>query len=254
MHLTTFTLSASLFMLIISAGLQKSGSALIFNMINDIVIHNNGSDVRILKEKHKLGLIIQYENCNISDLHWSRLKRLLFLAVNTKFVVKTHSGPSRIVKFLQRIGFVKVVLIVRDPRDVVISAMDHGSRLREQGRNDTFAVCTSIAETVKNVKSWIDTIYLWYSAPSTLIIKYEDLINSQEDVLINVAKFLNLKVDAVFLETLKAKYDPGAPDDSVKNILHLNKAVVNRFTSVLTSEELIYVNGELKLELKQLGY
>ncbi|MDQ3112240.1 MAG: hypothetical protein M3R17_20335 [Bacteroidota bacterium] len=41
-------------MIVISAGMQKSGSAYVYNIINDLLVHGGHGDARQVKEKYKL--------------------------------------------------------------------------------------------------------------------------------------------------------------------------------------------------------
>lgn len=241
-------------MLIISAGLQKSGSALIFNILNDILKEKYDSDTRNLKSKYGLDEVLKYFNCNVEDLSWRKIKPLFWLSRRYTFVIKTHSSPTGVIKLLHRIGMVKTILIIRDPRDVTVSAMDHGMRLRVEGRTDAFASCTSLQATLPEVKSWIRKITPWLTCNQIMIIKYEDLINQQKTVLRSIFSFLGIFPDEQLIEVLYKRYDPIKPDISVRNHLHYNKAIIGRFREVLTSVEQELITKELENEMLLLGY
>ena len=82
-------------MIVLSVGLPKSGSALCFNLTNDLLCAAGHEDVRELKEKHGLTNILEFENCNVSNLAEGHLAPLLPLQeAGESFVVKTHCGPT----------------------------------------------------------------------------------------------------------------------------------------------------------------
>jgi hypothetical protein len=169
-------------------------------------------------------------------------------------VVKTHAGPTRLVRLLLLCSMIRALVIVRDPRDIILSAMDHGTKLRGEGRKDTFASCDTIEHTLIQVKQWIGTISPWLGCGKVLIVKYEDLTIRPEQTLKHIAAFLNLSVNKGFLEEIRRKYDAQQPDPSVRNILHYNKAVANRYLSHFTPEELEFITNTLKEELALLDY
>ena len=55
-------------MIVISAGMQKSGSAYLYNIINDLLIASGYKDARKIKAEHDLNNIMQWHNNNIGGL------------------------------------------------------------------------------------------------------------------------------------------------------------------------------------------
>ena len=120
-------------MLIVSSGMQKSGSAYIYNVINDLLIKSGKTDAREIKEKYQLANMRWYNN-NIFKMDWKSLWRLIRLSWKEKsFAVKTHSGPTSALNIFSKLGWVRVIYIYRDPRDVLLSAIDHGKRILAEG-------------------------------------------------------------------------------------------------------------------------
>ena len=99
-------------MLVISAGMQKSGSAYIYNLINDLLVSAGFKNARDIKEKYDLNEIMKWHNNNVGDLNRKLLLKLLYLSINEgTFAVKTHSMPTRFHNILLRLGLIKTIYI-----------------------------------------------------------------------------------------------------------------------------------------------
>ena len=64
-------------MLIISSGMQKSGSAYFYNVINEILVASgNGVDARQIKHNRNLDNLMKWHNNNIGALTLPKLIKL----------------------------------------------------------------------------------------------------------------------------------------------------------------------------------
>ena len=63
-------------MIVISVGMQKSGSAFFYNVINELEIEAGGADARKVKKKYGLDDVMKWGNNNIGRLYFHRLVRL----------------------------------------------------------------------------------------------------------------------------------------------------------------------------------
>jgi len=245
-------------MLILSVGMQKSGSGLLFNLTNDLLIRAGHCDVREVREKYGLEDILKFHNCNVGELSDEKLNRLLEVALIEKpFVIKTHAGIRPYVLRLLQQDRIKATVIYRDPRDVVISAMDHGKKIREQNGTHSFANCTSLEITVDIVRAWLDkSILPWLEYPSSnlLVMRYEQLISKPLEQLLRLAEFLDLHVALPELADIYRKYDTSNMDDFMKDYLHFNIGRTERFREVLTSSEIDYCNHAFHQHLLKLEY
>jgi hypothetical protein len=243
-------------MIVISAGMQKAGSGLYFNLTNDLLIAAGMQDVREIKEKHGLEDLLKHYNCNISELVKNNLAPLLSIHESgNSFVVKTHNGPTKFLKKLIKKGVVKVTCIYRDPRDVTLSAMDHGKKIRDKGESHSFVHCTTTAETVPMVKSWLDTsIMEWLKLKDLLCVEYEDLIENPIEELEKLCKFLGIDYSHIDLQSLYAKYSRDNLDDSSKNFLHFNVGKTGRYLTAMSKEDLNLCNRHFSKYLKKLDY
>ena len=70
--------------LVVSAGMQKSGSAYICNIINDLLVHAGFSDARFIKQKYFLDDLMKDHNNNIGSLNKANLIKLVKIAFKEK--------------------------------------------------------------------------------------------------------------------------------------------------------------------------
>lgn len=242
-------------MIVMSAGLQKCGSGLYFNLTNDLLIAAGKEDVRAIKERFKLENILQHYNCNISNLSENNLNYLLSIHETGKtFVVKTHMGPTKFLEILMKKGIVKASCIYRDPRDVVLSAMDHGEKIRKKGETHTFASCSSIEKTIKSVKTWLDNIMRWFELDDVLLVKFENLIEKPIEQLERLAKFLEIDTTNIDLELIYSKYDIEKLDDFQKDYLHFNIGNTGRFRTIMEEKDLNMCNKHFFKYFEKMGY
>lgn len=244
-------------MIFISAGLQKSGSGLFFNLTNDMLIAGGGKDIRNIRQKYHLEAVIKHYNCNLGSLSSDTLNDLLRIhKQENSFVVKTHSGPSTVVKTLMNQGIVKVTCIYRDPRDVILSAVDHGEKLRKKGDADhIFATCTSVENTLPIVKKWLDNgIMKWLVLDDVLTVKYENLIKKPVEELQRLGEFLCIDTEPIDFETLYSRYKTEKLDDFQKDYLHFNVGSTERYRSVMPVNQLNMCSRYLSMYLRRMGY
>lgn len=243
-------------MIVISAGMHKAGSGLYFNLTNDLLVAAGMQDVREIKEKHGFTDLLKHYNCNIGELVENNLEPLLPIHESgSSFVVKTHRAPTSFLKRLMKQGVVKVTCIYRDPRDVVLSAMDHGKKIREKGGNHSFVHCTTTAETTPRVKSWLETSIMdWLKLKDVLSVKYEELLENPTRELEKLCNFLGIDYSHIDLQTLYKKYRSGNLDDAAKGYLHFNVGKAGRFHSTMSVEDLEICNRHFSKYYQELGY
>jgi hypothetical protein len=244
-------------MIIISAGLQKAGSGLYFNLVNDLLIASGGDDAREIKRAYQLDDILQHHNCNIGDLRWAQIKKLLLPHLQGKrFVVKTHSKPTFVVKLLIVLGIVKALCIYRDPRDVVLSALDHGQKIRARGEQHTFASCLTVDNTIPQVKHWLGDTIRWMELKDVLTVRYEDLLAEPVAELQRLAAFIGIDCAAAGIDpaALLSRYQGQQLDSSMKDYLHWNRGVAGRYQNSMPQAEQRRCDEQFAPYLKRLGY
>jgi hypothetical protein len=243
-------------MIVISSGIQKSGSALYFNLTNDLLIATGGQDVRKIRAKFGLEKLMKYHNCNIGSLARENIEQLLQIHRSDHlFAVKTHDGPTKFVKLLMSRSIFKVTHIYRDPRDIVLSAMDHGEKIRREGLNHTFAFCSTMENTIMQVKKWLDKSTMeWIKLDGILSTKYEELIANPVSELNRLAEFLDIQVTMADLEGICSRYGSKKLSAFQKEYLHFGVGTAVRFRRVMNKQDLDLCNQHFSRYLAKLGY
>lgn len=241
-------------MLVISAGMQKSGSAYIYNLINDILISSGKPDARKVKDKYGLKEVMKWHNNNIGQLEKGLLTKLVLLSlIEGKFVVKTHSGPSRFHNLLLRLKLIKTIYVYRDPRDVLLSAQDHGRKIIDDGDDHTFAQMIDFNDAFNNVKIWANIFKSYKKNKSVLLIRYEDMIDAPMVELQNICSYLNVGVSEEILKMILTKYDRKNPNANMTG-LHFNKGITYRYRNELTDPQIDRFSSELGIVIEEMGY
>jgi len=178
-----------------------------------------------------------------------------------------------------KLDIYKIIYIVRDPRDVVISGVHYfkflprllaekGGRLKiNRVLRKTYNKLVSkkekkrqMAEAVlngnKNINPWFDSSWIdhftSYISKDILIIKYEDLINSTETESQNILNYLGAEKDILHLKKSvknqsfqnRKKQDFDKKDNHQKNILRTGKT--ENWKTELTEKEKNLFKNKLK--------
>ncbi|MBI5100158.1 MAG: sulfotransferase domain-containing protein [Nitrospirae bacterium] len=242
-------------MVLISGGMPKSGSAYIFNLLNDLFILSGDSDVRQIKRKYKLDKTLRDYNCNIGKL--TPLKLLLLILLSKRegpFVVKTHIQPTKFVETLIKLDFIKAIYIYRDPRDALLSAVDHGKRILQKGENHTFAGMVDFENAFEAVQDWIKVWEKWNGCRGVYLLRYENLVNNPVEQMKLIANYLNYKVSSDHINTMLKKYNKNNLDEFKESYLHFNKGVSNRYRQDMSDEHKMIFKEKLGEKLIQMGY
>lgn len=241
-------------MIIISAGMQKSGSAYKYNILNDLLVASGKSNARDVKESAGLESIMQWHNNNVGELDKDSLKKLRSASKkHGDFAVKTHSGPTRYLDYLLKWNKVKVIYIYRDPIDVLLSAIDHGKKILAEGEDHTFAGMTDFNEALKNVKQWITIQREYSSNKRVLSIKYEELMEDGVGTVKRICDYLKLELPEDQIKEILHRYDKDNPAGNFKG-LHFNKAKTQRYREEMSAEQLRLVDVELGFDLDRMDY
>jgi hypothetical protein len=117
----------------------------------------------------------------------SRLKsHILEITGKSIWAEKTPTNIYLIGEFLKVFPEAKVIHIVRDPRDVILSLMSRGA---------------SISRGAERWLTAVSAIYNYRNHPNVLEIKYEDLILESEKTMNRVCSHLNVEFDMDFFAT-----------------------------------------------------
>lgn len=188
-------------------GLPRSGTTLLSLILNETSFFCSSSEMRVMDSLifPILDLIESDKNLILSNSLFgftshdilrtfclAESKRLAFIAeVNGKelFVDKSCYLIERLDEIRALFGErIKIVFIIRDPRDVLCSLMEHPNTLPMNYRG----ACLRPTELVKYIHAAFHAmISYWTRYPNdTIVIKYETLIENQQHELKRVGDFL----------------------------------------------------------------
>jgi hypothetical protein len=241
-------------MIVISASLQKSGSGWYFNLTNDLLVAAGHDDVRALRERYRLYDALEDENCRVNTRPGPLLKLYRLHRRGHTFVVKTHAPPTPGLRLLLALGAAAVTYIYRDPRDVVLSALDHGREAREADPANALARLHSVEDAARYVAGLLDPLEGWRRRPETLLVRYESLRADPAAELRRLARHLRLDVDDGAIEGIVGRYDRGTLGEQERRALHFNRGVVGRYAEELSASERAACERLLGPHLERLGY
>jgi hypothetical protein len=203
--------------------------------------------------------MLKYYNCNIGRPIWPKMALLAIphLLGNT-FVVKTHAGPTRSLRYLMSHSAARATYIYRDPRDAAVSAYNHGRKLREQGETHSFAKLETMATALLAAADWLHVWDEWTSLGNVLVTRYEDLLTDPVDELERLSRFLSVDSSPEGLERIAARYQMNRKrkdqDSHLGLGVHFNQGVTGRYKEALTEQELALCDEYFAGYLPKMGY
>ena len=190
-------------MIIINTGIPKSGTTLFFNYQMDFIKKAFGPcGIEAWRDSNKGSFYIPA----FSD-------EMLFsmLDIHSKygsFVIKTHLPPDKNSRILVEDHRAKENCCYWDPRDIILSAIDHGNRTRKGlDESGAFADIYNVADGIRNVIAWVNIYFGWLDHGHALILQYEDFIPGQAAALQRMNDFLGLEFNHRILDQLLFDHD-----------------------------------------------
>ncbi len=241
-------------MIVLSVGMQKAGSAWYFNLTNDLLIYFGYQDARRVRERWYLRPVLFGSNCNAGRLTAPKLALLSIPHLQGQtFVVKTHKGLTWGARRLISLGVIKPTFIYRDPRDVAVSAFEHGERLRAIGSTHRpFARLKCIEDAILyaayRLKTWED----WSAIEQALLVRYEDLLRWPIEEMKRLVTFLGLELKD---DDVSRLLEPYLPENLVDPLaLHFNRGVIGRYKQIMTPAQIQLCNDLFSSHLQRMGY
>lgn len=241
-------------MLVISSGMQKSGTAYFYNVLNDLLIESGAANARMIKNEFSLEKILKDNNNNIDGISWKDLLKISIVSFKKgTFAVKTHYPNRRSFGILSKAGLLKIIYSYRDPRDVILSVIDHGKKLKESGETGNFTKMIEIDEAIRNVKIWINDWNELSGKNNILKYRYEDFLKEPELIFRKVSEFLKIEFSERSVKKILLRYNPSNPD-MPKGRLHFNKGIVDRFKTDMSVSDQKRVLESMGKEIAEMGY
>ncbi len=231
-------------MILLSNAIPKTGSTLIANFQQDIL--------QTLKEKcgqERLG--DKYSGRYIAIPAMSVLWNLA--RINKQygsFVVKCHWSPSKKLDLFCRSLDVKMTISYRDPRDVMLSMIDHGRRTKKRKvPSRAYSDCTNIIDLIPRTLKYLENFNTWQSKKFVHCIKYENLMADKHSVLCEMASFLGWEIEPPIIDRIINE------KDKIKATSHnFNKGTTERWKTELNELEKKTCKVAFEHHLINLGY
>lgn len=244
-------------MLVLSASLSKSGSAWFLHLTNHMMVAAGHPDNRMIRKKFDLQFL-KYAECNMQEPTSEKLRILTTSPVsNYSFVVKTHFPPNMHILRLFSEGKIKITFIYRDPRDIAVSGLEAGQKLRDRGKFESFGTLYTMEQSIKWTNRLIRERYdKWSEIEGVLSFKYEDLVENTMFQLLRLTEYLEIKVNK---DKIKKIIEQHSAENIKKlkvgkNDYHFNRAKVGSFREVMTPEEIELCYKTFEEYLDKMGY
>ena len=233
-------------MIVINNGVPKSATTLIMEYQKSLIMASssqNGLEEWVTQNNGSIFIP------SIQDTHLETLLR-----IEREFgdlVIKMHRPPSETnTRRLVEEFSARVTCCYRDPRDIVLSAMDHGVRTRNGlDKSGAFGNIITVEDGAREFKQWARIYYGWEKYGRALMIKYEDLMADRLSILTRVANFLEMHPGKQALERICDKHER-----EKKSAWNFNKGTSYRWKSEMTSDQLERCNELLSEDITRMGY
>lgn len=152
---------------------------------------------------------------------------------------------------MQSLGISKTTITYRDPRDVILSAIDHGRRTRASGLccDGGFVQYQTVLDSIPMVQHLISKFERWHQRTSVYCVKYENMMQNPQRELTAMTKFLNWDVSEKAIE----KAVESEQKERNKR-LNFNKGTTERWKHEMSAEEIEATSKAFYPFLKKMGY
>jgi len=240
-------------MIVLSAGMPKSGSTLLSFYQKNILeraLSGNGQErfEQLIREDIISGAGFFVHNFEAPGI----LDKLIELSREIgPFVVKAHVPVTPEIRERILEKRILATYIHRDPRDVILSAIDHGKRqTRNPALNVFFERFQNVGVSIPLVREYCKTALDWIHSGLCTVFTYHDLIHDPLPLLKSFCSLLSVAPDEGYIKTLVINFTV----DQISGRRQYNTGKLTRYREEMTPEDIDLCNRELKAELEQLGY
>lgn len=191
----------------------------------------------------ELGFVQQFNKENVTAI----------LSLEEKYgdlIIKTHSPPTDCIKSFIESGKVKTTFNFRDPRDTILSVVDHGARTRNgKDASGAFANIHSIKDALSFAKASIQLYYQWKEYGHALFIKYEDLMMNKVDHLFGMARYFGYMLDNNLVMNIYEKHE-----NMKESAWNYNTGRINRWKEEMSEDWIKKINYQFGKAIEEMGY
>lgn len=177
-------------MIYICYGVTKSASTFLYQLTEETFRAADRMVARLGRPFRPVDSVENYFNFIEADL----LDEIEHAIGRQDIVLKTHGTPPRDLAELVASGRVKVSASIRDPREIALSMLDHGSRSR-RWRKSPFSEFGTVADTLHALDLQIACFLDWAATPGVAVFRYNDICFDSAAVVRSVAAQIGAEVD-----------------------------------------------------------
>jgi len=163
--------------------------------------------------------------------------------------IKTHADINDFLIAAIRDSRIIMLTTYRDPRDMILSAIDHARRSKGT-KLAAFQEFTTVRESIPYAKSWCQMALNWIDSGLTLALPYEDLLIDPVSAIRRVAEFAKIPVCSDIITRIIQE----EKDSRTYAKKQFNKGLLSRFRDEMTSDEIAYCDEHLGEVIQRLGY
>ena len=178
-------------MIYISYGVPKSASTFTY-VVTEQVLKTAGYELATVSDAAKG----RKSRLNYIDpIAWHTIENVAAEIGVQSAIIKTHGAPDKcLLEAVERRG-VFASAVIRDPRDIALSLLDHARRSRELGGGD-FAELETVADTFSVIDEQIDRLQRWMQCRKVLLLTYDEISFNTEMAIRRIIAQLGLSVSA----------------------------------------------------------
>lgn len=211
-------------MLILSYGMPKTGSTLLFELTK-ATVESCGNVQELLPLSVATGHAVNFTD----PLTEAVLSQYQKAASDRLLVLKTHSAPTPYAKSEYEAGRIQLMIAIRDPRDIALSLVDHGNRSRADGK-PAFSQIHNLSDAAKALAGRTNEAMRWIEFARDKVYKYEEFATDLPGAVSRIAKQLNVRVSIEdVLSKMKGRFT------------QMNKGIINRHQKELGADEQIFL-------------
>ncbi len=138
-------------------------------------------------------------------------------------VVKTHVLPSPAVVAAISAGQARGSISLRDPRDMALSMLDHGTRARRKG-HFAFREYVTLPDTLDAIRLQVDALAAWLKLPDMLVLPYNLLAFDTETAVNKLLQHLGIAGNPAEIARMV----------SDKRYIQFNKGIRDRYKTAMS--------------------
>ena len=191
-------------MIYISYGVPKSASTFTYIVTQTVLQVAGYPTVQLPEQVKGVKSRLNY----VAAMSWGAIERVRAAIGEKSVVIKTHGAPDKRVMEAVARGEIYASAVIRDPREIALSLLDHASRSRSLGIPD-FAEFESLADTFKALDDQFGRrLGLWMQSDNVLLLTYDEIAFDTESAVRRIIKQLRVSVDpAAVMSALPERAD-----------------------------------------------